>query len=206
MAVLLIVFDLGVRNRGQAGRTPVDDAFALVDEPLFIQADKHLFNGFGAAFIQREALALPVAGGTELFELLDDPAAVLAFPLPGAFEEFLAAEVLLGEALLLHRLYDLRLGCDGRVVGARHPKRAAALHALEADQDILQRVVQRMSHMQLSGDVWRRDDNGVRVLGFIRFGVEIAALQPGCVYAIFDLLGVVKLVQFLFHRPISFPL
>ena len=34
-------------------------------------------------------------------------------------------------------------------------------HALEAAQDVLQRVVERVAHVQRAGDVRRRDDDGV---------------------------------------------
>jgi hypothetical protein len=40
---------------------------------------------------------------------------------------------------------DHRLGRDAGVVGAGHPQRVVALHPLAANQNILQRVVERVT-------------------------------------------------------------
>ena len=42
MTGLFLVLNLGVRKRGAALGTPVDDAVAAVDQPFFVQADEHL--------------------------------------------------------------------------------------------------------------------------------------------------------------------
>ena len=64
--------------------------------------------------------------------------------------------------LLLHELaLDNDLRRDAGVIGARLPEHVPPAHALEARQDILQRVVERMAHMQRAGDVGRRDDHGI---------------------------------------------
>ncbi len=52
-------------------------------------------------------------------------------------------------------LLDLDLGGDSRVVGAGKPQRVEAVHALVADQDVLQRVVQGVAPVQRAGDVGR---------------------------------------------------
>ena len=54
---------------------------------------------------------------------------------------------------------DDHLRGDAGMVHARLPEHVLAAHALEADQDVLQRVVERMPHMQRAGDVGRRDDD-----------------------------------------------
>jgi len=161
--ILLLVLDLGVRERRHAGRAPVDDARAAVDEPLFVEPDERLAHGAAQALVHREPLARPVAGDAELAKLLDDLPAVLALPRPRALEEFLAAEVLLRDALFFQRLDDLDLGRDRGVVGARHPQRRVALHAVVADQQVFRRDKKRMPQMQPAGDVRRRnnDDKGL---------------------------------------------
>ena len=58
---------------------------------------------------------------------------------------------------------DHHLGGDAGVVGARQPQRRLAAHALEADQHVLQRVVQRVADVQRAGDVRRRDDDRERL-------------------------------------------
>ena len=202
VARLLLILNLGVRDGGHAVRAPVDDAFALIDEALVVEVDKDLLDRLGAALIEGEALAVPVAGGAQLFELLDDAAAVLALPLPGALQKALAAQVLLGQALLLHRVDDLGLGGDGGVVGARQPERLIALHPSKADQDVLQRLVQRVAHVQLTGDVRGRDHDGVRFFIGIWLGVKIAAVQPKLVGAVLYLFWIVDFRKF-FHRTVS---
>ena len=60
-------------------------------------------------------------------------------------------------------------------------------HTVPADQDILQRVVQGMPHVQLSRNIGRRNDNGKRFSVRVRFRVEIFILFP-------------ELIPFLLHR------
>ena len=82
-------------------------------------------------------------------------------------DEFLAADVAAMD-LPLHQLaFDDHLRGDAGMVHAGLPQHVLAAHALEADQDVLQRVVERVAHMQRAGDVRRRDDDGER-LGALR--------------------------------------
>jgi hypothetical protein len=98
--------------------------------------------------------------------------------LPDALDEGLAPQVFLGLALLLELPLDHVLGRDARVVGAGHPERVVAVHPLVADQDVLQRVVERVAQMKRAGDVRRRDDDAVGLLRRGRVGVEVAPLFP----------------------------
>ena len=61
----------------------------------------------------------------------------------------LAAHGAAAGLLAFHQLpLDHHLRGDAGVVGARLPQHVAPAHALEARQDVLQRVVERMAHMQ----------------------------------------------------------
>ena len=72
-----------------------------------------------------------------------------AFHSQTRFEELLAAHVAAAGSLPLHQLpLDHHLRGDAGMVGARLPQHVLAAHALEAGQDVLQRVVERMAHMQ----------------------------------------------------------
>ena len=53
------------------------------------------------------------------------------------------------------------LGGDAGVIGARLPQRVAPAHALEADQNVLQREGERVAHVQAAGHVGRRHHDGV---------------------------------------------
>ena len=59
---------------------------------------------------------------------------------------------------------------DARMVHTRLPEHVLAAHALEADQDILDRVVERVAHVQRTGDVGRRDHDRVGIGPFLRTG------------------------------------
>ena len=204
LARLGLVLNLGVGKRGRAVRTPVDDAVALVDQALVVQVYENFADRLGAALVHREALALPVTGRAELFQLADDAVAELVLPVPDTLQKFLAAEVITGLALLLAEvLLDLDLGCDAGVVGARHPQSLVALHALGADQDILKGLVERMAHMELAGYVRRRDNDGIGFLFRVDFGMEEAGVVPEAVQLVLDRFRVVGLRQFA-HRSISF--
>ena len=184
-AGLLGINHLGVRERREAVRAPVDDAVAAVNQPLFVKLDKHLAHRARAALVKGEALAGPVTGGAQLFELPRDARLVLVLPMPDPLEEFLPPQVVPGQALLLAQaLLHLDLGGNAGVVGARHPQRVVALHPLVAHQNVLQGFVQRVTHVQLSGDVrWGNDDR--KVLGpFVRVGREIALVAPALIDAV----------------------
>ena len=201
--VAFLIFDLGVGDRRQAVRAPVDDALAAIDQPLVIEIDKHLAHSLVTALVHREALALPVAGRAHLLELLNDAAAELAFPLPRALQKAVAADVILRDALSFHCLDDLRLGSDRRMIRAGQPEGIVPFHSAPADQDILQRIVKRVSHVKLSGDVGRRDHDGIRFLVRLAFGVEVFAVQPVFVNAVLYILGVILFCKIFSHSSVS---
>ena len=189
---LINVLDLRVGQRRQAMRAPVDDAAALINEALVVQLAEGLAHGPGAALVHCEAGAGPVAARAHLLLLLDDAVAVLFLPFPHALKELLAAEVVAGQALLGAKLLlDLDLRGDARVVGAGEPQRLIALHPLEAGQDILQRRIHRVAHVQLASDVRRRHDDGKRLLVGVRGRLEAVVVHPHPVDAALDLLGLI---------------
>ena len=109
MACLLLVFDLGIGERCLALGAPVDNAFSAINITLFIQIQKNSFNCLGTAFIECEALTLPVTGCTQLLELFRDGSAVLRLPLPHFLQECLTADLALVYPLLFERIGDAHL-------------------------------------------------------------------------------------------------
>ena len=77
------------------------------------------------------------------------------------------------------------------MVGAGLPQHVLAAHALEAAQDVLQRVVERVAHVQGTGHVRRRDHDGEgsasRRSG--RPARNACARLPGLIDAAFNLAG-----------------
>ena len=191
MALLRLVLDLDVRDGRVAGRAPVRDARALIDQSFFIEAHKDFADGAAAALVHREALAVPVERGAERTQLEHDAAAELLLPVPDALEELLAAELIAVRALLAQRALYLRLRRDAGVIATRDPNRVVALHAVVADQDVLQRVVERMAHVQLARDIRRRDDHAVRLLVDLR--VEELVLLPELIPLLLKRLRVINL-------------
>ena len=200
MAGLVHILHLGVRQGGNAVGAPVDDAAALVDETLVVQLAEGLPDGLGAALVHGEAGAAPVAGNAHLLLLLDDAVAVLLLPLPDPLQELLPAQVIAGLALLDAQLFlHLDLGGDAGVVGAGDPEGGVALHPLEAGQDVLQGAVQRVTHVELAGDVGGRHDDGERLLLRVLHALEAVMILPHLIDAGLHLLGLIHLGEFFVH-------
>ena len=197
-ALHLDLLDFEVGDRGLKARIPIDEALVLVDEALLVELDEHLDDGLGQALVHGETFARPVAGSAEALQLVDDDAARFLLPGPDPFQEFLAPERAPVGLLRLHQLpLDHHLGRDAGVIGARLPQHVAPAHALEAAQNVLERIVERVPHVQRAGDVRRRDDDGVRgracPLGTA--GLEGAGLFPDGGDALLDCAGIESLVH-----------
>ena len=85
---------------------------------------------------------------------------------------------------------------DAGMVGARLPQRVAALHALIADQHVLQREGQRVAHVQAARDVGRRHHDGVGRRARLRMRGERARALPGGIDRRLDLGRAKGLVEF----------
>ena len=197
---LIHMLNLGIRNGCLADRTPVDDPGSLINITFFIKADKHLLHSLRASLVHCETLAVPICRCTELFQLIDNLSAVLFLPCPCMLQKFLTADLILINALLFELCCDLYLSCNRRMVCSRLPQRLIALHPFEPDQNILHRLVQRMAHMQLSGNVWRRDHDGKRLLVRIYLRMKILFIQPFLIQSVFQALRVIGLCQFFAHK------
>ena len=175
----LAILDLEVGDRRAHPRIPVHQVAVAVDVALVVEGDEHLEHGLRIELVEREALGIVIARGAKPLQLLDDRPSVLLAPAPHALDERLAADFLAASALVLERALDLCLRRDPGVVGAEDPFRSLSAHPVRADQAVLDRVVQRVTHMQRAGHVWRRDRDRVVVLGRTRgLGVEQSRLEP----------------------------
>ncbi len=183
LAVVVEVLDLDVGKRGQAARTPVDDALGAVDQAVVVEPFEDRADGGGEPGVHGEALAAPVDRVAEPTHLTEDLAAVLGLPLPHALDEGLAAEVVARRALLGQLALDHVLGRDAGVVHAGQPQRLVTLHAAAANQGVHERVLERVAHVQLAGDVRRWDHDAKGRLVARRVGGEVATLDPLLVQA-----------------------
>ena len=81
------------------------------------------------------------------------------------------------------------------MVRARLPQHVLATHPLKAHEHVLQRIVQRMAHVQHAGDIRRRDDDGIGLRAGIAGRLETARRLPGLVDAGFGFGRVKSLVE-----------
>ena len=198
-SVLVLMYNLCIRNRSLAYRTPVDDSGTFVNISFLIETDKYLLNSLGTALIHGKTLALPVCGCTQFFQLVDDLSAVLFFPCPGMFHKLVTANLVLVDSLFTKFLCYLNLCSDGCVVCSRLPESLVALHSLETDQDILHGLIQCMAHMQLSGYIGRRHYDCERFFVRIYFCMEVSVVHPFFVQTILNTLGIISLCKFFAH-------
>ena len=204
-AWLVGVFHLGVGQSREAVGTPVNDAATLINEALVIQLTEGLPHGPGAPLVHGESTAVPVAGGAHLHLLLDDTVAVFLLPVPDPLQKLLAPQVVAGQALLLAQgLLHLDLGGNARMVRAGKPQGLIALHPLKTGQNVLQRAVQSVAHVQLAGNIGGRHNDGKRLLVRIRLCLEASAVHPHLVDPGLHVPGVIDLGQFFFHVEFSF--
>ena len=82
------------------------------------------------------------------------------------------------------------------MVVARLPERVVALHAVPADEDVLERAVQRVAHVEVAGDVRRRDADDVGLVAARAGSGRVEALVlPGLLPARLDALGLVQRIH-----------
>ena len=182
LLVPMLHFQVG--DRCLTAGAPVDEALATIDQAFLVQVVEDRAHGLRRALVHREALARPVGGRAEPLVLVENPRAAGVNELPDALQELLASDVVACESLLRQRTLDQRVNGDRRMVDARQPERRPATHPIPADQDVFDRIHQRMAHVQLAGQVRRRHDDRER-LAITVCRREVAAILPHLVEAAF---------------------
>ena len=191
MTGLIHILNLRVGQCRYAMRTPVDNTASFINQPLFIQVDKHFTNRRRAALVHRKTGALPVTGSAELLLLLDNAVAVLALPVPDLFQKFFAAKIITRNAVLTQNLFNLDLRSNTGMIHAGNPQSGITLHPLETNQNVLKRRVHRMTHVKLTGNVGRGHYNGKRLFIRISFGVKVSAVVPELINPGFHILRII---------------
>ena len=163
-ALGLDLHHLQIGDRGLKLGVPIDEPLVLVYEPFAIELREHLGDRAREALVEREPLAAPVAGGAEALELRHDRSPGLRLPRPDALDERLAAKGAPIGLLPLHEhAFDDHLRRDAGMVDAWLPQHVTPVHAPISAQDILQCIVERVPHMQIAGDVRRRNHDAKRL-------------------------------------------
>ena len=193
MAGLIHIFDLSIRQRRHAVRTPVDDPASFINQSFFIQRNKDLPDSPGAAVIHGKSGTIPITGSTQLLLLLYDPVAEAVLPVPDLFKELFPPQIVPGLSLFTKLLFHLDLSRNTGVVNTGNPECIISLHPLEADQCILQSGIHGMSHVKLPRNIWWRHYDCKGLLVRIALGVEIAVLFPHVIDAALHCLGLIYL-------------
>ena len=191
MSDFILMLDFNVGECRLAARAPVRDAEALINQAFFIEGNENFANGTRTDIVHGEAFTGPVAGRAETADLQTDAVAVFFLPLPYTFQEFFTAEVIFIETFFRDLLFDLDLRRDAGMVFARQPQDIVTLHSLVTNQDILKSIVECMPHVQLAGNIRRRQHDAVRFFFRVRFIMEYTMIFPEAIPFLFDLTGVV---------------
>ena len=102
---------------------PVHQTLTAIDQAVAEHLEERPAHGFAADIVQRKPDTSPVAAGTDLFELIQNAAFVVILPLPDAFDESVATDVVARQFFFFqHAAFDDRLSGDAGVIGARHPQ------------------------------------------------------------------------------------
>ena len=153
MALDLDILNFEVRNRGLKARMPVHQPLGAVNEATLVQLDEHLGDGANhlvvglATIAHREFLAAEIGRSTKALQLIHDRAAALCFPLPDAIDKGVAAHGAAVELFLGKLALDDHLGGDAGMIGAWLPENILLEHAIEADKNVLDGVVERVPDM-----------------------------------------------------------
>ena len=160
-AVLFLIDNLFVAEGGEGFRVPVHHTHTAINQPFVVKVYKHFNHAFTAFLIHGEGSAVPIAGSAQLTKLFQDDATVLVRPFPGMLQEFVAGKVCFLDALCGKLVHNFGFGGNGSMVRTRNPAGVLAFHTGTAYKDILDGIIKHVSHVEHTGDVRGRNDDGV---------------------------------------------
>ena len=201
MAIDGLSLNFNIGNRALEMRVPVHQPFGAVNQALLIHINKGLRDRFGHfitwifGIAERELLARPITAGPKTAKLLGDIPAAFLLPLPNMLKKLLAAHFLARFPLTCELTLDDHLRGNARMVRPRLPEHVFAAHTLKADEDILDRIINRMTHMQIARYIGRRDNNGIGFKRCVHARLERAGLFPHLIEARLGLFGVERFIE-----------
>ena len=180
-ALAVAVDHLLVREHRLVDRAPVDQPLLAIGEPALVEAEEEPLRPAVVVGIVRRDLALPVHRPAHAAHLLAD-----------------RDDVALGGDARMHAVADRGvLGGQAERVVAHRPQHAVAAPAAQAGDDVSDRVVEDVPHVQLARGVRQHlDDVGLRALDLAGLGigrVERARVLPDALPALLDLFRLVLL-------------
>ena len=178
-AVLFFALNFQVTHRALQDRVPVDQALAAVNQALLVQLHKGGGDHLGHFRVHGEVLVLPRHRVAHAPHLLRDGGAGLFFPFPDFVNEGGAAQVVAGFAFTGELALDHDLRGNAGVVGAGHPQRVFAQHAVVARERVHDGLIKSVAHVQRARHIGRRQLDGKRRLAGVQRRLVHAALLPG---------------------------
>ena len=190
MTLLFLIDYLLGREGGECFRIPVHHTESAIDESLVIEIHEHLDYTLTALLVHGEGGAVPVARSTQTAQLLQDDATMLVSPCPSVLQELFTGQVVFLDTLLSEFLHHFGFCSNRSVVCARHPECILTLHTGSAYEDVLDGVVQHVTHVEHTCHIGGRNHDCV---GFtsIGFAGEKFVVQPILIPLSFDLFWVV---------------
>ena len=145
---VIFMFYFDITQSGVAVYAPVGNASAFINEAFFVQGAEYFAYSLRAAFIHSKAFTIPVARNAQAFQLVNDAVAILIFPNPNAFQEFFTTKVIASFVFFFFDyFFYFNLGSKACMVITRHPQGVVTHHTVPTNQNILQGVVQCVTHV-----------------------------------------------------------
>ena len=158
------IVDFLIGNHRLRTTRPVAQTRAAINQTALEPIFKNRQHRLDIRLVHGETLALPIVGATQRFHLFDDGGAILVLPTIDALDKCFAAQRFARQVLAAQQRLNFDLRGDAGVIGAGHHQSRLALHAMEAGQAIVNRVLQGVAQMQNAGHVGRRNRHHKRSL------------------------------------------
>ncbi len=182
VALHRLVKYLIIAHGGLQERVPIHEPLTAIDFSVLEQPEEPLSHCPRALIVEREPRALPITTATKLTKLAENAGFILILPFPNALHEPFAAQVVARFLLFLEQPpLDHRLRRNAGMIGAWHPQRIKPLHPLHADENILQRIIQRVPNVKCPRHIRRRNHDRIWRTRIIGLGMKVTAILPEAV-------------------------
>ena len=177
LRMLILVDYLFVRKSGLSLWVPVNHANTPINVTLFVEVAEHLDNTLATDVIHCKSCTIPIAGTTKSAQLFEDNTTMFMCPVPCMLKELLTCKVGLLYTLLSEATYNLCFCSNTCMVCTWNPASILTLHAGTSYQNVLNSIVQHVTHVKHTCYVWWWNNHGVRLTA-VRLRTEKLVVQP----------------------------
>ncbi len=151
---VLVIFNLGFRQRGLILDAPVNRSRSLVDPATLDEAREHP-SGFGFVVVRHcEIRIVPLAENTESLEITSLAFQSVLSVLATGAAKTLETKIALLLAFLFERAFEMLLDRQTVAVVARNVGRVEAHHGARFDDEIFEDLIHRGAEMDVGVRVW----------------------------------------------------